>query len=351
MALPKKPFGITVSALKTRLRDDPMGAFAFWGPEEMLKQFYVQKFITLIEKEGSAEFNLVRLDFERDHTVDDILGESGILPFCGEKRMILCQGLSPAKLSESDVKKLLSLLSDLPPYLILIIDTRFDTFGAEKKDLSKASVRALAEKMDFVSFPLQNEKVLLPWSKKILAADSLTASDRALRTLFRLSGNKMQIIRGELEKLSAYVTSQKRGEVTEEDVFLFAEDVSEFEVYHLCDAVLEGAVDAAETILSNLRRHDVPAEWVAASLARMLTNAILITEGASFEDCAAATKILGFQYDNYRRSCYGKKMERLEEAMKVCMELDRALKGNRYREDVTLERAVLQITRLCGGTR
>jgi len=205
--------------------------------------------------------------------------------------------------------------------------------------------------MAFVSFPLQTEKVLLPWSLKILAADSLTASDRALRTLFRLSGNKMQIIRGELEKLSAFVSGQKRKEVTEEDVLLFATDTSEFEVYNLCDAVLEGAVSAAEKILHNLMRQDVPAEWVSASLSRMLTNAILITEGASFEDCAAATKLQNWQYDRYRRSCYGKKMEKLEEAMKICLELDQALKGNRYREDVSLERAVIRIARLCGGEK
>lgn len=351
MAAPKKALGISVSELKMRLRDNPIGAFAFWGPEEMLKQFYVKKFLSLIEKEGFEEFNLVRLDFERDRTVDDIIGESGILPFGGEKRMILCQGISLSKFSESDVKKLRQLLDDFPPYLILIFDTRFDSFGSDKKDLQKASVRSLSEKMTFVSFPLQNEKVLLPWSKKILAVDGLTASDRAMRTLFSLSGNQMQIIRGELEKLSAYVSAQKRTEVTEDDVLLFAEDVTEFEVYNLCNAVLEGAVDAAEKILQNLKRHEVPAELIAASLSRTLTSAILIAEGASFEQCAAAARLLSFQYDSYRRSLYGKRLDRLEEAMKHCFALDRALKGNRYREDVSLERAVLQITRLCGGAR
>ena len=32
-------FGISVSQLKARLRDNPIGAFAFYGPEELLKQF------------------------------------------------------------------------------------------------------------------------------------------------------------------------------------------------------------------------------------------------------------------------------------------------------------------------
>ena len=65
--------GISVSQLKARLRDNPIGAFAFYGPEELLKQFYLQKFVAIIEKEGTAEFNIVRLDFTRDHTMDDLL--------------------------------------------------------------------------------------------------------------------------------------------------------------------------------------------------------------------------------------------------------------------------------------
>lgn len=343
--------GISVAQLKARLRENPIGAFAFYGPEELLKQFYLQKFVTLIEKEGSAEFNVVRLDFTRDHTLSDLLGEGEILPFCGERRLVICRGLSPAKLSDSDQKRFLEFLKDFPPYLILIVYTGHEEFGADKKDLKKKSVLNLSEHLTFVNFCLQDERVLLPWAKKILAADSLTASDRALRTLFRLSGSRMQIIRGELEKLSAYAVAQKKSEVTEEDVLLFAEDTTEFATYNLCDAVLEGASGAVVKILSNLKKQDVHPVMIAGALANSLTGAMLVAEGASASDAAKAAKVLPWQYDKYRKSLYGKKKENVERALMLCLELDGKLKGARSDVWVVTEIYLLQMTRIIGGAQ
>ncbi|MBQ3075030.1 MAG: DNA polymerase III subunit delta [Clostridia bacterium] len=338
-----------MSQLKARLRENPIGAFAFYGPEELLKQFYLQKFVALIEKEGAADFNIVRLDFTRDHTMSDLLGEAEILPFCGERRLVICRGLSPAKLTDGDQKRFLELLNNFPPYLMLIIFTNHEEFGADKKELKKKSVLNLSEKLTFVNFCLQDERVLIPWAKKILAADSLTASDKTLRTLFRLSGSKMQIIRGELEKLSAFATAKKKSEVTEEDVLLFAEDTTEFATYNLCDAVLEGAVGAVERILTNLKKQDVHPVVIAGALASFLTGAMLVAEGASAADAQKAARVLPWQYDKYRRSLYGKKKENVEKALLLCLELDGKLKGARSDVWIVTELYILQMTRILGG--
>ncbi len=347
MAL-KDTLGISVSALKARLRENPMGAFAFFGPEEMLKNFYLEKFVSLIKKEDGEEFNLVRLDFTRDHTLSHLLEEAEILPFCGTMRLIICRGLSPHKLSDSDTKRLLALLENFPPYLILILYTEFEEFGEDKKDLKKKSVLALKEKMDFVSFPLQDEKVLLTWSKKILAGDSLTAPDKALRTLFRLSGNRMILIRRELEKLSAYAISQKRSEVTEEDVLLFAEDTSEFAIYNLCEAVLSGAMGPVEKIFQNLKKQRAEPVAIASSLAGVLTGARLIAEGADSAACQKSARFFPWQYDKYKQILYGKKKENIEKALLLCLELDGKLKGFRSDAFLVTERYLIEITRLFG---
>ena len=345
----RETFGASVTQLKARLRENPLGAFAFFGPEEMLKHFYLRKFVDLIEKEGSGEFNVARLDFSRDGTLDDLLSEAEILPFCGERRLVICYGLSPAKLSDGDFKRLLALLENFPPYLILILYTRWEEFGEDKKDLKKKNVLALSQKMDFVSFPLQDERVLLSWSKKILARDSLTASDGTLRALFRLSGNQMQLIRSDLEKLSAYAIARDKKEITQEDVVLFAEDTTEFAVYHLCDAVLEGAVGAAEKILSNLKKNNAKPIVISSSLSGMLTGAMLVAEGASSADCQKAAKMFPWQYEKYQRSLYGKKKENVQKALSLCLELDEKLKGARSDAFLVTEIYTLQMARLLGG--
>jgi DNA polymerase III delta subunit len=347
----KNTLGISVSQFKTRLRENPIGAFAFYGQEELLKSFYLQKLVTLVEKEGFGEFNISRLDLSRDHSFSDVLGEAEILPFCGEKRLVICRGLSPAKLSASETKDLLSLLEKFPPYLILVIFTTWEEFGEEKGALSKESVKKLAQKLEFVSFPLQDEKTLLAWSKKILASDSLSASDRALRLLFRLSGSKMNLIRGELEKLSAYLIAQKRTELSEEDVLLFAADTTELSVFNLCDAVLEGAVQAVENIYSNLKKQDIHPLLILSVLSKTLTGAILVAEGASAADCKKAAKVSPWQYEKYREITYGKKKEDLEKALFLCLELDQKLKSYHSDPEIVMEITLLEIARLLGGAK
>ncbi|MBR2634314.1 MAG: DNA polymerase III subunit delta [Clostridia bacterium] len=343
---PRENFGLSVSALKARLRENPCGAFAFWGPEELLKHFYLEKFQKLIEKEGSAEFNSVKLDFSRDHSLSDLLQEAQILPFGGEHRLVVCHGWNLMGLRKDELESLLELLRDLPPYLILIVYFENEEFSVSKSGGTGKILSALSPHMNFVSFPLQEERVLSSWAKKILEADGLSAAEKALRTLFRFSGNRMQNIRHELSKLSAYALSQGRKEVTEEDVILFCQDTTEFAVYHLCDAVLEGAVGAAERILSNLKKQEVEPVLITAAIARTLTGALLVLEGASPADCAKAAKLQPWQMDRTRKSLYGKTREGLEKAIFLCFELDGRLKGSRSDAFLVMETGVLQMASL-----
>ena len=325
----REAFGLSVSTLKARLRDHPTGAFAFWGPEELLKQFYLQKFQDLIRKEGAEEFNSVRLDLTRDHSLTDVLNEGEILPFMGEKRLVTVHGLRPAAMTEKDVKQLLNFLETLPDYLILIFYLEWEDFGSDKKDLTRAAVKKLAAKLDFVQFPLQDERVLLPWSRKILAADSVNASDSALRLLFRLGGNRMILIRKQLDQLACYAIAQKKSTVEEEDVFLFASDTTEGASWQLCNAMLEGSAEAAMEILDRLKRQEEEPVLLASAVSRMLTGALLCREGADAAACYAAAGLATWQFDRYQRAVRGKDPRALQKAAELCLEWDRRLKGAR----------------------
>ena len=341
-------FGISVSAFKERLRTSPEGAYAFFGPEEMLKHFYLEKLLALLEKEGMAEFNLVRLDFSREATLSDLLGEAEMLPFSGTRRMILCRGLVPDRLSDADITRFSALLKNFPSYLILVLYLENEEFSADKKTVQKKAIRTLAPDLTFVSFPLQEERTLLGWSRKILASDGLDASDSTLKTLFRLSAGKMQIIRHELEKLSAYALSQNRAEITQEDVLLFANDHTEFAVYHLCDAVLNGDFPAAERILHTLRQNEVEPIVILSQLVRSLSNLLLVVEGADATSCLKATGLAAWQFDRLRRTAFGKKKENVRALLARCASLDLAMKGDSVDPFVSLEFFLLSATRLLG---
>ena len=345
----RAPFGTTLAKLKTRLRENPSGAFVFYGPEEMLKQFYLSKFFALAEKEGMAEFNIARLDFRRGADFSRLMQETDILPFGGTVRIVACRGCNPAALPEAQQKPLLALLDNFPEYLSLVFVLTESEFSADRKTVEKKAVIKLAEKMDFVLFPLQDEKTLLSWAQKILARDGLQAEERTLKLLFRLCDGRMQIIRNELEKLCAYALSQNRTSVREEDVYLFGQDATQSAVWNLSDAVLDGAVDAAAHILKNLRRQEMSPQIIVNALAKMLTECLMLLEGATDADCAKVSRIASWQCKRYRAALCGKKREWLEKAMFLCSELDRRLKSKHSNAQNLTEVAVLTMTRILGG--
>ena len=106
-----------------------------------------------------------------------------------------------------------------------------------------------------------------------------------------------------------------------------------------------------EKILFHLKKQDVEPIFIAGAVSRALTNALLITEGARLEDLKKATALLPWQFDRYRQSLYGVKRENLKEAMMMCLELDRTLKGNRYDAFLALEISLLKMARLLGDRK
>ena len=340
--------GISLSALKERLRQEPSGVYVFYGQEELLKRFWLGKFQQIIEKEGAPEFNLSRLDFAADATLGMLEEEIGILPVMGEHRLIVCRGLELVKLSEKELERLLSFLEDPMPGLILVFFQTEEEFPADKNTWKKKSVTRLAEKATFVPFPLQDERVLLTWSKKILAKDGITAEDRTLRDLFRMAGNRMQTLQGQLNQLACYALSQNRSTVTAEDVALFAREDPEYALYQLSDAVLMGRAVETERMLHHFHNQKVEPIVAVAALSRAVVNTLVCISGATAEDVFSATGMAAWQVERCCRDHRGKRKEDLEAALEKCIVCDRLLKSTSQDPYRLLERLCLE---LCGMFR
>ena len=342
-------FGITPAALKARLKDAPAGAYLFCGPEELLKRFYLDKFIALIEKEGMADFNLVRLDFSDAATLDDLERELAVLPVMAEHRMILCRSLPVKDMKQEDANRLAALMDPFPENLILILYLEDEELPGENKVMNRKTVALLREKMTFCFFPLQDVPTLVAWSRKILARDGLAAPEAALRTLIRLCDSRMAAMRGELEKIACYCIAQGHTAVTEEDVLLFARDSREFASYDLADAVLSGALRPAESYFQNLMRQKTDPLVISGVLSRLFTNCLMILEGADEKTVESVTGLKDFVYQRYSRALYGKKKEDVLRAMSLVAELDRGLKSGAVDNTVLCEKTVLAVTRIMGG--
>ncbi len=342
------PFGRTVAALKDKMKEGLSGAYLFFGQEELLKHFYLEKFIDRVEKEGFAEFNLARLDFSREATLGDLADEIGVLPMMGETRLVIVRGLEPLKLNDADTEYLFSILKTVPETTACVLyctDEEFDPAGKARSRFLKNAETALFP----VRFPLQDERTLIGWSQKLLAREGKTADVTVIRHEMRICLGKMQIMQKEWDKLIRYADAHDRSVITEEDVALFAADRSEYAYYQLTDAVLAGAFPASERIFSAIRRAGGN-QWqipLVAMLSRAFVNATLAASGTPAADALAATGISDWQYRNLRESVYGIPRENLREALRRCLECDKKLKGFRSDASLLTEELVLGLCALC----
>ncbi|MBQ9544141.1 MAG: DNA polymerase III subunit delta, partial [Clostridia bacterium] len=230
-------FGVGVDELKSRLRLDPAGAYLFFGEEEYLKKYYLQKFVSLVEEGGFGDLNVSTYDYALKG-MDQLRGEFDTVPMLGDRRLVIVRSLQPLKLSERDGERLLDLLDSVPKHLIAIIFCLSEEFVADKAALKKKFPHRLAEKLTAVDFSHLSENALVSWIGKGLGSAGLRVTDEAARLLVRICASDMMKMRSELDKLENYLKASGRDIVTADDVRLLVTGDPQAQVYELTDAVL-----------------------------------------------------------------------------------------------------------------
>lgn len=345
MAGKQSLYGVGVDALKSRLKLSPQGAYLFFGEEEYLKKFYLQKFRDLIEKNGFEELNRVRFDFE-GKTVADLCTELDQLPMMSPLRLVEVRGMQPFKLSEKEQKKLLEALDSLGEETILILYCLEEELVAEKKAVTKGFPVALAEKLMAVNFTHLTENALIGWVQKVLAASELSSTDQAARALCRLCSRDMLRMRNELYKLEEYLKCQDRKELKEEDVKLFVTPDEEAQIFQLADAVLLRDAAAAFRIYDGLKAQRVEPVIVAGYLAKTVGSAALAVAGAQKKEVLASAKMQEWQANAYRDKARIYDRSYFARALELCLECDRKLKSQGQDGSVLVENLIFTLIKL-----
>ena len=343
-------YGITVDALKTKIKCEPCGAYLFFGEEEYLKSFYLDKLRELVDKGGFAQLDYSKLDFE-NKTIDDLASEFFVMPMGGEVRLLEVRNLLPMKLSDKDFAKLVELVEEIPDYLIFVIYCRNSEYSVDKSVLKKTSdkerAQLIEERFNAVNFTHLGENTLINWvEKKCLQPFGLHTTERAARLLIKYCSADMLRMRNELYKLEQYLKSEGRTELTVDHVKLFVIPDSDVVVFDLADAVLAKDAQAARDIMEGLKLTRTEPISIAGVLFKALGSAALAVSGADDKSCFAAAKLSSWQAKRYRE--LGRNYDRsyFAEAMALCLECDGKLKGMSGDGYMLIENLVYQLIML-----
>ncbi len=234
-------------ALKKSIKTGDKNLFMLFGEDGYLKRIYVEKLAKNIAPSDDV-FNYHR--FEADCDLQDVYDAVQQFPMMNDKKVVILRDFDFLGCNSDDFNKLIELISDLPETTVFIL--WFDALEFEIKknakldkiikayDAAKGLVVNLTHKRGAELEKMLNDGALKRGCKM---------ENGAARLLIENSGDDLNTLRNELEKLCAYA----KGETITKSV---VENVSvktvETDIYSLADKILKCELQSAYKILDNL---------------------------------------------------------------------------------------------------
>ena len=321
---------MTVAELREAIKHPPIPWLILAGEEEYLKRHYLGEIRrTLVEDAGLAAFNHLRFEGE---TLDfaKLLEAVKAPPVFAEYKLIEWHLCDFDKMKAEDVKRLSELTERREEYEGVTV-----VFYAEAERLSEGSPKRparrfseLSRMLDVVSFPRSTDNQLSTWILRHLAHEGLSADARLAAAMIARCGHSMDVLSGELRKLSAYALAKGKAAVTEEDLRFVTVSNFEADAFGLGNAILAKDATAAYENLRDLKNRRVDPTLIFGSVFRLFCDlhavALLREEGLSPSLIREKTGLHEYKVALYLRATARRSAASLGKTLEACRRLDLA---------------------------
>ncbi len=211
--------------------------YVLYGSEEFLIQKTVKLIVEHALNPDEAEFNLTTIDLE-ETAVEVAIEELEMVPFFGEQRVVLLQNaffLTAADRKSDkithDIDRLLAYVSNPVNYSIGVFVVPYP-----KLDERKKVTKELIKKSTVFEAKQLNDFELADWVRVLAKEHAIVIEPKAIEALVYLTGNNLQMILLELEKLSLGVEPGQA--ITEKDVEATVSKTLDQNVFDLVDKIV-----------------------------------------------------------------------------------------------------------------
>ncbi len=319
----------------------PGRLYFLWGPEDYLREQYLMqlKKICLPDGEEEDSFSYRRLEGpELDVTA--FREALDALPFLTEKSFVELRDVDINKLEEAD--RYVELIGDIPDYctVAFIQNSGFEPDGRTK------FIKTLREKGKEIRFTRQPQGLLTDWIVRRFAAAGKGIELAAAQRLIFLSGDLMNRLIPEIEKIAAYARGDK---VTSADVDAVASHIPEASVFEMTDFLAQKRFNAAMEVLAELLADKNNEPIMILSLLgrqmRQLYAARLALEKKLGGDYV--TEVCALRFDHVAgklmNMARGYSLAQLRHAVTLCAETDYQMKSSGGDTRELLKETVLRI--------
>ncbi len=281
---------------RAQIKSSPAKGYLFFGEEDYMKKFALDTAIAAICPDPTfAFFNEIRLD-SFSYSPEALLDALMPAPMMADRKIVILSGIDFTAMKATELDSLCKTLESLDEYdyNTLIINTSADRFdeGMLPKRPSSALSR-LSEYLCPVQFEKNSPSRLAAWVAKHFQHNGVNAPGDVCSFIIERCGRDMFNLANETDKLSFFVLSQGRGEVTQKDVLNVAIPVGEHDAFAFTNAIGARRRDEALEILRDMKgRRQEPIliiGEISKTVCDMLSVAILRSDGLTQREIAAAT--------------------------------------------------------------
>lgn len=302
-------------------RDGPQRLYMFWGEEDYLTAAFVEELRRACLPEGGTDFDEKRIDGPA-LPLQELRDALDAMPFLTERTFVELRGVDINKCTDEQYAKL---LGDVPEWCTVVITLP----AGGKPDGRLSLIKRIKKDGCAVEFTAQPESEIFKWLQRRFAAQGKRIGRPEMERLVFLSGDLMNRLIPEIDKICAYAAGE---EITMKDIEAVAHHLPEADVFAMCDAIAAGNTDKAASLLAELLAGDAEPimlnALVGAQFRSLYAAKLAAAQPRSADYLKEVTGKSGYFATKLLQSARGYSQEELRRAVRLCAETDYKFKSN-----------------------
>lgn len=299
--------------------------YFFFGDESYLKDFYIGKIINSVVGDGMEAFNLS--EYKNSITSEELTDTVEQPPVMGEYKVVYLNELNVFKGDSKLRDKLLEVLSDIPPFCMLII-------REESTDSKTKLGKSLQEKASCVKCEYPSDSDMRAFVIREFKNRGKAISPQLAEYFILNSERKMYTVINTIDAICAYLYD--REEVTKQAVDTFLVQSMETVVYNLSEFIVTKDFENAYKLLNKLKLTQTknPPQALFSLISRHIMGIYItyLAQKSTINDNETAM-LLGprtqsFVVKKYQRQLRNVNVSKLPQIVKFCADNDYKLKNS-----------------------
>lgn len=308
--------------------------YFLFGDEPYLLNQCVRRFKYSVLDESTMDFNF-SLFYAADAEVETIKDAVETLPVFTSQRLVILKNAH--ELKDAELLQLEPLLENPVPSTVFVI-------LADKIDKRKRAIKLLLDHAFCVEFKKPYENQVPQWIMHLAQNVGLKITNDAIHRLYRLVGNNLSELENQIFKIQDYIGTKLTIEIGDVNaVVCFSREESVFDFTKAIGQ--KDRVKALEQLVSLMDQGQSEA-GIVALLARhmrvLLTVRAGMDQGIGGAKLASLAQIPSYFIESYCDQARFWAPRKIEEALTVLHETDKALKSSPLSSHIWLENMVLK---------